>query len=313
MERNFKVNPIGLKGNEINERMRQLMGMTPINEGISRSTVELTKIGPDGKAYGIVRENHEYYIKVSDKTSNITVEDFKYIGGLQNKKSEAYPSYAKATKHLNLKFNSICESYDIVNTFNVFVDDNLLSEGAAKEATKHITDTKGTELGSKVKEEGGDNVADKKVMDEMEEVTLTEDELAIEAMLNEAEEEEDEDDKMTDKEKKFAALAEPKDKITYADKIAGATKKKTNEDLSKFSQEELEKMSTGEIFSNMSAKDFLELLGDAGKDIGKYAMQKIKKGAGIAKDYLEKKYSDVDESMTLEEIQEAIADLKKKL
>ena len=30
---------------------------------------------------------------------------------------------------------------------------------------------------------------------------------------------------MTDKQKKFAALAEPKDKITYADKIAGATKK----------------------------------------------------------------------------------------
>lgn len=28
----------------------------------------------------------------------------------------------------------------------------------------------------------------------------------------------------TEKEKKFAALAEPKDKITYADKIAGATK-----------------------------------------------------------------------------------------
>jgi len=34
-----------------------------------------------------------------------------------------------------------------------------------------------------------------------------------------------EEDEMTDKQKKFAALAEPKDKITYADKIAGATKK----------------------------------------------------------------------------------------
>jgi hypothetical protein len=314
MERNFKVNPIGLKGNEINERMRELMGVTTINEGISRSTVELTKIGPDGKAYGIVRENHEYYIKVSDKTSNITVEDFKYIGGLQNKKSEAYSSYAKATKHLNLKFNSICESFDIVNTFNVFVDDKLLSEGAAKEASKHITDTKGTELGSKVKEEGGDNVAEKKIMDEMEEVTLTEDELAIDAMLNEAEDEEG-DDKMTDKEKEFAALAPPYDKATFADKIAGATKnkKKTNEDLSKFSQEELEKMPTSDILSNMSAKDFLELLGDAGKDLGKFAMQKIKKGGDIAKDYLEKKYPDVDESMTLEEIKEAIADLKKKI
>jgi hypothetical protein len=313
MERNFKVNPIGLKGNEINERMKELMGIAPINEGISRSTVELTKIGPDGKAYGIVRENHEYYIKVSDKTSNITVEDFKYIGGLQNKKSEAYSSYAKATKHLNLKFNSICESFDIVNTFNVFVDDKLLSEGAAKEASKHITDTKGTELGSKVKEEGGDNVAEKKIMDEMEEVTLTEDELAIDAMLNEAEDEEG--DEMTDNEKEFAALADPKHKITYADKIAGATKnkKKTNENLSKFSQEELEKMPTSDILSNMSAKDFLGLLGDAGKDIARYATEKIKKGAGMAKDYLEKKYPDVDESMTLEEIQEAIADLKKKL
>ena len=189
MERNFRINPVGLKGNEINERMKQLMGVTPINEGLSRSTVELTKIGPDGKAYGIVRENHEYYIKVSDKTTNLTVEDFNYIGGLQNKKLEAYPSYAKATKHLNLKFNSICESFDIVNTFNVFVDDNLLSEGAAKEATKHITDAKGKELDAKAKEEGGDNLAEKKVMDEMEEVTLTEDELAIEAMLNESDEE----------------------------------------------------------------------------------------------------------------------------
>jgi hypothetical protein len=37
-----------------------------------------------------------------------------------------------------------------------------------------------------------------------------------------------EDDEMTDKEKKFAALAKPYDKITYADKIAGATKNEDN-------------------------------------------------------------------------------------
>lgn len=308
MERNFKVNPIGLKGNEINERMRELMGVTTINEGISRSTVELTKIGPDGKAYGIVRENHEYYIKLSDKTSNITVEDFKYIGGLQNKKSEAYSSYAKATKHLNLKFNSICESFDIVNTFNVFVDDKLLSEGAAKEAGKHITNTKGTDLGGKVKEEGGNNLASKKAIDEMEEVTLTEYELAIDAMLNEADEELEEE--LKGNQSKIDANKNGK---IDAEDFKMLRKEKTNEDLSKFSQEELEKMPTGDIFSNMSAKDFLELLGDAGKDLGKYAMQKIKKGGDIAKYYLEKKYPDVDESMTLEEIKEAIADLKKKI
>ena len=34
----------------------------------------------------------------------------------------------------------------------------------------------------------------------------------------------EEGEEMTAKEKKFAALAEPKDKITFADKIAGAKK-----------------------------------------------------------------------------------------
>jgi hypothetical protein len=39
---------------------------------------------------------------------------------------------------------------------------------------------------------------------------------------------------MTAKQKKFAALAEPKDKITYADKIAGATKKDIEEGILDF-------------------------------------------------------------------------------
>lgn len=405
MERNFRINPVGLKGNEINERMKQLMGVTPINEGLSRSTVELTKIGPDGKAYGIVRENHEYYIKVSDKTENLTVEDFKYIGGLQNKKSEAYPSYAKATKHLNLKFNSICESFDIVNTFNVFVDDNLLSEGAAKEATKHITDAKGKELGSKVKEEGGDNLAEKKVMDELEEVTLTEDELAIDAMLNESDEEDldesaqgevgayahekskkkdkekDEDEKdldeaesknnpwaictasvgREDKEKYEACVRDVKKQKGVKEELKGGQHKidankngkidgedfkllkkgKTNENID-------DQMSTDELMDkldNMSAKELLQLLGDAGRDLKNVIARKLSTGMDKARDFFDKQYPDVneemtdkqkkfaalaepkdkityadkiagatkDEAMTLEEIQEAIADLKKKL
>lgn len=416
MERNFRINPVGLKGNEINERMRQLMGVTPINEGLSRSTVELTKIGPDGKAYGIVRENHEYYIKVSDKTSNLTVEDFKYIGGLQNKKSEAYPSYAKATKHLNLKFNSICESFDIVNTFNVFVDDNLLSEGAAKEATKHITDAKGKELGGKVKEEGGDNLAEKKAIDELEEVTLTEDELAIDAMLNESDEEdldesaqgevgayahekskkkdkeEDEEDYGTnaltgeklpkpnpvteekesknnpwaictasvgreDKEKYEACVRDVKKQKGVKEELKGGQHKidankngkidgedfkllkkgKTNENID-------DQMSTDELMDkldNMSAKELLQLLGDAGRDLKNVIARKLSTGMDRARDFFDKQYPDVDEAkefpdltgdgkvtradilkgrgvdldeeMTLEQIQEAIADLKKKL
>jgi hypothetical protein len=130
MKKYNKINPIGLKGNQINERMIHLMGIKPINENKNNYVVELTKMGPDGKAYAIVRENHEYYIKVTNKTSNIVAEDFKYIGGLQNKKSEAYSSYAKATKHLNLRFNSLAEAYNYNDDINVLEDDNLLNENA---------------------------------------------------------------------------------------------------------------------------------------------------------------------------------------
>lgn len=126
-----KINPVGLKGKEINERMKQLMGIAPINEEIKTSVVELTKKGPDGKVYAIVRENHEYYIKTTTKQENLVVEDFQYIGGLQNKKQEAYPSYAKAIKHLNLKFHSLNEAYGKSGQINVFLNDKLLKEDYA--------------------------------------------------------------------------------------------------------------------------------------------------------------------------------------
>ncbi len=72
------ISPIGLKGKEIHERQLSLMGIKPINENENKtnSAVELTKIGPDGNAYAIVRENHEYYIKRTNKTKGLVLEDF---------------------------------------------------------------------------------------------------------------------------------------------------------------------------------------------------------------------------------------------
>jgi predicted phosphohydrolase len=84
-----RINPIGLKG-EINERMKTLMGISTLNENKSNIVVELTKLGPDNKVYAIIRENHEYYIKSTDKVSNIVSEDFKYIGGLQIKNKSIF-------------------------------------------------------------------------------------------------------------------------------------------------------------------------------------------------------------------------------
>jgi hypothetical protein len=126
------ISPVGLKGNQILERQLSLMGIKPINENENKtnSAVELTKIGPDGNAYAIVRENHEYYIKRTNKKTGLVMEDFKYIGGLQNKKEESYPTYARAIKQLNFKFKSLAEAFNQGGDINVFEDDNLLSENA---------------------------------------------------------------------------------------------------------------------------------------------------------------------------------------
>ena len=126
------ISPVGLKGKEILERQLSLMGIKPINENENKtnSAVELTKIGPDGNAYAIVRENHEYYIKRTNKKTGLVMEDFKYIGGLQNKKEESYPTYARAIKQLNFKFKSLAEAFNQGGDINVFEDDNLLSENA---------------------------------------------------------------------------------------------------------------------------------------------------------------------------------------
>lgn len=185
MKNPFIVRPTGLKGNEKINRMRELMGATSLNEDVKNSVVELTKLGPDGKVYGIVREGHNYFIKVTNKQSNVVTEDFNYIGGLMNKTSEAYPTYAKAIKQLNLKFMSLNEAYGKEGNFNTFENDNLLSEN---EATKDILDKAGEKLSYDSKEgkdesQFGDNVADKDVDDEFEKVKLSENEMAIDEMI----------------------------------------------------------------------------------------------------------------------------------
>lgn len=131
MKNNLNVNPIGLKGQEQINEMKRLMGIKPLNENTNindKSKVELVKKGPDGKIYGIVREKHEFYIKVADKKDNILAEDFKYIGGLQNKTSEMYETYAKAIKHLNLKFINLNESLGKSDKINVFENDFVTEE-----------------------------------------------------------------------------------------------------------------------------------------------------------------------------------------
>ena len=99
------INPKTLKGQDKVNRMLDLMGkMNTLNESKSLSELELIKKGPNGVVYGIVRENHDYFIKTSNKPyGKFLSEDFQYVGGLQNKSTEKYHSYAEALKHLNIK------------------------------------------------------------------------------------------------------------------------------------------------------------------------------------------------------------------
>lgn len=80
------------------QRMRELMGnKKPINESKLISAVELIKKSPDGKFYGVVRENKKYFIKESSDGSN-----FDFIGGVANKGKHQFESYEQAVRRLNL-------------------------------------------------------------------------------------------------------------------------------------------------------------------------------------------------------------------
>ena len=125
------INPKTLKGQDKLNRVLDLMvKMNTLNESKSYSELELIKKGPNGVVYGIIRENHDYFIKTSNKSlGQFLAEDFSYIGGLQNKYDERYKSYAEAIKHLNMKFDMLNESYGIENNTNIFESDGVAFGG----------------------------------------------------------------------------------------------------------------------------------------------------------------------------------------
>jgi hypothetical protein len=88
----------------------------------------------DGVYYGIVKENHNYYIKkaVTSKTPDVT--DFTYIGGLENVLSHQYKSLSEADKNRNMILGSINESSKYV--LNPKKNKIVLSESAKEEIEK---------------------------------------------------------------------------------------------------------------------------------------------------------------------------------
>jgi|7_EtaG_2_1085326.scaffolds.fasta_scaffold07214_3 hypothetical protein len=121
------VNPKKIKGQDKLNRIKDLMGkMNTITESKTFSELELIKRAPNGVVYGIIRENHNYFIKTTEKKGGtFLAEDFSYVGGLQNKYDERYGTYAEAIRQLNMKFDMLNESFGMKKGNNIFESDGV--------------------------------------------------------------------------------------------------------------------------------------------------------------------------------------------
>ena len=98
------------------ERLKQLSdikGSTNENNASNAlGTLIDYKKGADGVNYGIVKENHNYFIK---KTNNPepTVADFAYIGGQENKLHHRFKRLSEADKNRNMMLININEAMGV--------------------------------------------------------------------------------------------------------------------------------------------------------------------------------------------------------
>ena len=96
------------------ERLRNLADVNKksIKESQNRSLGTLIdyKRAADGVAYGIVKENHNYYVKKSGLKQDPNVSDFAYIDGLANITNYQYKSLAEADKQRNMLLHVINEA-----------------------------------------------------------------------------------------------------------------------------------------------------------------------------------------------------------
>ncbi len=133
---NTYINPTGLKGQEEMDKLMNLMEtINHIDTDTSKVTsVGTSKKGPDGNVYAVIKEESKYFIKVAPFGDDLKESDFKYIGGLQNKLSEAYSSYAQATKRLSGKLRNLYEAYNVKGNIDVLTSEHLVQE---EKETKH--------------------------------------------------------------------------------------------------------------------------------------------------------------------------------
>jgi len=98
-------------------RMNNLAGVkkTQVNESGTRNMGTLIDIerAANGVAYGIVKEQHKYYIKKGGLNENLDAADFAYIGGLGNVTDYEYSKLAEARKNRNMMLKTINEGLEV--------------------------------------------------------------------------------------------------------------------------------------------------------------------------------------------------------
>jgi len=71
------------------------------------------KRAADGVAYGIIKEQHHYYVKKAGTKQDPNIADFAYIGGLENVTNFQYKSLSEADKQRNMIFHTINEAVSL--------------------------------------------------------------------------------------------------------------------------------------------------------------------------------------------------------
>jgi hypothetical protein len=109
---------------ELKQKMMFLAGTSNINESVAKTTNKNSKLLyhkklADGRVYGIIQECQHYFVKVnSNPTENISVNDFAFIGGVNNALHEKFNSYFDAKNRINGKSISLNEAYGTYNVLN---------------------------------------------------------------------------------------------------------------------------------------------------------------------------------------------------
>jgi len=128
----------------IYERMRLLAKVDKNNNTSKNNTLGTLidyKRAADGIAYGIVKENHHYYIKKAGFKKDPTVSDFVYIGGIANIKEYQYKTLSEAEKNRNMILSTISESTNIIydnksNKFKKIINESNVDDEINKAEEK---------------------------------------------------------------------------------------------------------------------------------------------------------------------------------